>query len=49
MISFLLWAATIVAFLLVLRVDLNAVLVTGAATLSALLVALSKSARSIAK
>ncbi|KAL8424533.1 hypothetical protein Efla_005639 [Eimeria flavescens] len=41
MISVLLWAAAAVALLLVLGVDLNTVLVTGAAALSALLVALS--------
>lgn len=42
MISVFLWIVTLVALLLVLGVDLNTVLVTGAAALSAMLVGLSK-------
>lgn len=42
MISVVLWVATLVGFLLVFGVNLNTVLVSGAASISALVVALSK-------
>ena len=42
MISVVLWVATLVAMLLVFGVNLNTVLVSGAASISALVVALSQ-------
>lgn len=42
MISVVLWVATLVAMLLVFGVNLNTVLVSGAASISALVVALSR-------